>query len=116
MLRLTKNASISSLFAVLFCVVVLSFPTASLAQKVYTVTGGYVGDGGPATSASLAGPQFAAFDQAGNLYVSDYGHCRIRKVDTLGNISTAAGTGICGFSGDGGPAAKAKISFQLEWR
>lgn len=88
-----------------------SFATDVHAQRIYTVAGGYVGDGGPATSASLTSPSFAAFDQPGNLYITDFGHCRIRKVDIGGAISTLAGTGICGYSGDGGLAVNAKISF-----
>jgi sugar lactone lactonase YvrE len=83
------------------------------AQKVFTVAGGYVGDGKPATSAGLASPAFAAFDPQGNMLISDARYCRVRKVDKKGIISTIAGTGICGFSGDGGPATKAKLSGPL---
>jgi len=83
-------------------------PPAS-AQKVYTVAGGYIGDGGPATSAAIGHPWDAIFDLQGNLVLSDTRNCRIRKVDAKGRISTIAGTGICGFSGDGGRATKAKI-------
>lgn len=79
------------------------------AQKIVTVAGGYVADGGPATSAALSEPQFAAYDAQGNLYITDENNARIRKVDTLGKISTVAGNGICGFTGDGGPAAHAEI-------
>ncbi len=110
MLQLRKCASASKFPAVLLCIGMLSFSTGSLAQKVYDVAGGYVGDGGQATSSDLAYPLFAAFDQTGNLYISDDLHCRLRKVDTQGNISTLAGTGVCGYSGDGGPANHAKIS------
>jgi hypothetical protein len=72
---------------------------------------GYVGDGGPATAASLAFPQYAIFDAHDNRLISDGHNCRIRSVDKNGNISTIAGTGICGFSGDGRKALKAEINF-----
>jgi sugar lactone lactonase YvrE len=78
---------------------------------VTTVAGGYVGDGKPATSASLAYPVAVARDASGNLYISDGSHCRIRKVVPTGTIRTFAGTGICGYSGDGGPAKSATVSF-----
>jgi uncharacterized protein (TIGR03437 family) len=69
---------------------------------------GSSGDGGLATSASLD-PNGLAVDSAGNIYIADQ-NSRIRKVNTAGVISTIAGTGISGFSGDGGPATSATIS------
>ena len=77
--------------------------------KVFTVAGGYGGDTKAATKAGLQFPQFAARDTAGNVYISDYLNHRIRKVDTSGIITTLAGNGLAGFSGDGGPAKSAKI-------
>ena len=69
------------------------------------------GDGGPATQAFLNLPTGVAVDGAGNLYIADIGNQRIRKVSAAdGRISTIAGTGAAGFSGDGGPAASALIS------
>jgi sugar lactone lactonase YvrE len=73
-------------------------------------TKGYGGDGGPATIAKLNTPTGVAVDAAGNVYVADYQNGRIRKVSSDGSISTAAGTGVIGYSGDGGPAASAQIS------
>jgi uncharacterized protein (TIGR03437 family) len=67
------------------------------------------GDGGPATSASLFAPAGIALDSVGNLYIADPPVGRVRKVDTSGNISTVAGTGTVGYSGDGGPATSAQI-------
>jgi len=77
---------------------------------VSTVAGGYIGDGKPATSASLALPTGVARDSQGNIYISDTTDCRIRIINAAGTIGTYAGTGICGFSGDGGPARSATIS------
>lgn len=73
--------------------------------------GGFAGDGGPATAASLNLPEDVAVDAAGNLFIADAGNNRIRKVDPSGVISTVAGTGADGFSGDGGPAIDAMLNF-----
>ena len=88
--------------------------TALLAQVISTVSGngssGSSGDGGPATSAASSASS-VALDAAGNLYVSDGINNRIRKVTiATGIISTVAGTGAVGFSGDGGPAVSAQLS------
>jgi uncharacterized protein (TIGR03437 family) len=72
-------------------------------------TAGYAGDGGPATSASLLNPRGLASDGLGNLYICDAGNFRIRKVAPDGTISTIAGNGSSGYSGDGGPAAAATL-------
>src|ERR1051326_2331152 len=66
------------------------------------------GDGGPATSASLTAPAGVAVDNDGNVYIADPGN-RIRKITPAGIITTIAGTGTPGFSGDGGPATSASI-------
>lgn len=86
---------------------------------IRTVAGGgkVLGDGGLATQASLAHPDDMILDAAGNLYIADTVHHRIRKVDTKGIITTVAGTGVLlaneesGYSGDGGPAGEAMINF-----
>ena len=76
---------------------------------ITTVAGGGVGgDGSAATNASLSGPQGVAFDASGNLYIADWGHDRIRKVDTTGIITTVAGGGSSQ-PGDGGPATNASL-------
>lgn len=74
---------------------------------------GYGGDGGPATAARLAGNWGMAVDAFGNIYISDQGNHRIRKVSSTGIITTVAGTGTSGFSGDGGPATDAKMNAPL---
>jgi hypothetical protein len=72
---------------------------------------GPLGDGGPATSASIDWPMKLTFDKAGNLVFLDYSHYRIRKIDkTTGIITTIAGTGTYGSTGDGGPATAATIN------
>ncbi len=69
---------------------------------------GFSGDGGLATSALLNLPFVVAVDPTGNLYISDFGNNRIRKV-SIGMITTVAGNGTSGFSGDGGSAASAQL-------
>jgi len=68
---------------------------------------GYSGDGGPATDARLLHPQGLTVDGAGNLFIADLS--TIRKVSSDGIISTVAGTGRLGYSGDLGPAANAQL-------
>ncbi len=71
---------------------------------------GYSGDGGPAASARLNSPGGVAVDGSGNLFIADTGNNRVRRVSPNGIITTIAGTGVFGFSGDGGPANNAQIS------
>jgi DNA-binding beta-propeller fold protein YncE len=70
----------------------------------------YGGDGGPATSASLNMPHEIQFDAGGNMYIAERDNHVVRKVEAkTGIISTFAGTGALGFSGDGGPATRAQL-------
>jgi len=71
---------------------------------------GFAGDGGPANAAVLNHPVGLAFDSAGNLYIGDSNNHRIRKVAPNGIITTVAGNGNPGFSGDGGPATNAELN------
>jgi streptogramin lyase len=71
---------------------------------------GSTGDGGLATAAMLIAPEGVTADAAGNVYISDYVANVIRKVDKFGIISTYAGNGTAGFTGDGGPASLAEIN------
>ena len=76
-----------------------------------TGTQGYTGDGGAATAALLNEPEGIAFDLNGNLYISDSGNNVIRRISaTDGTISTVAGTGAGGYSGDGGAASAALLN------
>jgi hypothetical protein len=75
-----------------------------------TGTPGFSGDGGFATAAQLNLPSGLAADAAGNLYISEYGNHRIRKLDGAGLITTVAGTGVAGFNGDNQPATTAQLN------
>ena len=101
-----RNASSS-------CYAAFSLSTLS-AQVVTTTAGGYIGDGGPATTAGLNYPRCVVQDQAGNIYLSDAANHRIRKIAPHGIITTFAGTGIAGFSGDGGLARNAMLNYPTE--
>jgi hypothetical protein len=70
---------------------------------------GYNGDNIPAATAQLSDPEAVVIDAGGNLIIADAQNRRIRKIDLNGTITTIAGTGIEGFSGDGGPATSAML-------
>jgi sugar lactone lactonase YvrE len=95
-------------------ILVLWLGVVGMAQTIDTVAGngspGFSGDGGLATSPQLFEPVAVAFDDAGNLFIADRSNQRIRKIDTSGIITTVAGNGTRGFSGDGGLAIQAKLN------
>ena len=70
---------------------------------------GSSGDGGPATSAELNGPRGVTADLFGNVYIAEFYGQRVRKVSPGGTITTLAGNGTAGYSGDGGLAKNAKL-------
>src|SRR5215217_9446723 len=92
---------------------------AEKAATIKTVAGdggSHLGDGGPATKAAFCGTSDVTLDAEGNMYIADGGiYCSgpgghtVRKVDPDGTITTVAGTGEPGFSGDGRPATKAQL-------
>ncbi|WP_406285169.1 Ig-like domain-containing protein [Embleya sp. NBC_00896] len=85
-------------------------PDGTITTVAGTGSAGFGGDGGPATAARLSAPRGLACGPAGELYIADRENDRVRKVDAAGLITTVAGTGIGGFSGDGGPAGAARFS------
>ena len=79
-----------------------------------TGTDGYSGDGGPATEAQFDEPTGVAVDTAGNVYVADSQNHTVRRIGLGGTIETIAGTGSFGYTGDGGPATQARLTFPLD--
>lgn len=104
-----RRISSAALFA--FTALIAFCAPTVIGQTINTVAGGGVGDGAAATAANLALPVGAVVDSAGNLYIADSNNHRVRKVDTRGVISTVAGNGSQGFSGDGGAAVSASLNF-----
>ncbi|MCH8267492.1 MAG: hypothetical protein IH846_08240, partial [Acidobacteria bacterium] len=86
-------------------------PTGVLTVVAGNGIAGFSGDDGLATSASLNIPSGVGVDAVGNLYIADTVNQRIRKVSADGTITTVAGNGDSGFSGDGGPATSASLNF-----
>lgn len=84
-------------------------PDGTISRFAGTGTRGFSGDGGPAIDAELGWPNDIAFDSKGNVYIADSSNNRVRVVDASGTITTFAGTGDGGYSGDGGPATKAEL-------
>ena len=102
--------------ALLVCIAGLNAPSTFAQGIITTVAGngtrGFSGDGGPAVSAQLDIKHFTggvATDAVGNVYIADTGNHRVRKITSSGIISTVAGNGAAGFSGDGGPATGASL-------
>jgi sugar lactone lactonase YvrE len=89
----------------------ISLATSTVTTVAGNGTAGYVGDGSAATSAELYGPVSAVEDAAGNIYIADKGNSVLRRVDAAtGTISTVAGNGTSGYTGDGGGAASAELA------
>jgi uncharacterized protein (TIGR03437 family) len=97
----------------LLLALVMSCSTFGQSYTIYSVAGngtlGYTGDNGPATSAEMHDPYAVATDSAGNFYIADSGNNVIRKVAN-GVITTFAGNGTIGYSGDNGPATSAQLN------
>jgi len=100
------------IFLLFFCCSLTAY-----SQVITTIAGngvrGYEGDAGPAVAAELSSPAGVAIDAAGNLYIGDRSNSCVRKVSPSGIITTFAGTGVGGYSGDGGPATMAQLSFPM---
>src|SRR5580704_14397015 len=100
------------------CLFLALTPLLCEAQTITTVAGaniqGYLGDGGPAISASLSNPEGVVVDSAGNVYFADKGNYAVREVNVGGIINTVAGPGSLIFGapiGDGGPATSANFGW-----
>jgi RHS repeat-associated protein len=90
--------------------VVRRSPLGAITTIAGTGTPGFSGDNGPATQAQISIPRVLAVDSQGYLYIDDQTNNRIRRVSPDGIITTIAGNGIAGFSGDGGPATSAELN------
>jgi sugar lactone lactonase YvrE len=86
-------------------------PTGVIITVAGNGTNSYSGDGGAATNAGLYYPEGVAFDPFGNLFIADRNNSRIREVSPNGIITTVAGIGSAGYSGDGGAATKAQLFY-----
>ena len=87
-------------------------PTGVISTVAGRGVAGYSGDNGPATSAMLSDPRGVTVNSSGDIFISDAGNQRIRKVDhATGNITTVAGNGFVGSSGDGGAGISAEVNF-----
>src|SRR5205085_5618836 len=86
---------------------------AAVTNTISTVIGAghFAGDGGPATNAILEHPSYVALNPSGILYFVDRWNSVVRKIDNSGTITTVAGTGVDGYTGDGGPAASAELNY-----
>lgn len=84
-------------------------PSGQLTVVAGTGRQGFAGDGGPAIAAELNGPTGIAVDARGNVYIADTGNQRVRRIGPDGIVLTVCGTGIAGFSGDGGAATAARL-------
>jgi trimeric autotransporter adhesin len=113
MKNLSRNHSKAIRFLCIMLVIV-TFPIVANAQIISTIAGNgigsYGGDGGAATAGGINWPVHTAMDGSGNLYFTDYNNARVRKVNTSGVISTYAGNGSSGYSGDGGQATAASLN------
>jgi sugar lactone lactonase YvrE len=87
----------------------LLLPAAVAGARIELAAGGGTADSGPASQVSLGEPFGVALDGNGNWYVCEYKAHRITKVDPKGNATRFAGTGVAGYSGDGGPAIQAQL-------
>ncbi len=96
----------------------LAGPAQAAQGDIFTFAGtgaaAFGGDGGPATSATLRQPTAVAWLADGSVLVADYANHRIRRISPGGQITTVAGTGSAGYTGDGGPAASARLNWPLD--
>ncbi len=97
------------IFAETYRVRKVTVATGIISTIAGSTTAGYTGDGGPATAATFSAIFGVFMTHSGELYITDQGNSRIRKVNSSGIIRTVAGCGLLGFTGDGGPATAARL-------
>src|SRR5581483_4807592 len=100
----------SAFLGLLLCVKTLNAQSYTITTVAGNGTSGFSGDGRPATAAELAAPSTVSVDASGIIYIGDASNNRIRKISGAGIISSFAGTGSAGFSGDGGSATSAELN------
>lgn len=104
-----RRRGLAALGAGLCAIALVACDPGAVSNLVGDGTSGNTGDGGPAVDAKMITPASIALAPDGSYYVVDTTACVIRRVDSNKQITTVAGTGTCGFSGDGGPATSAMI-------
>lgn len=116
--RPARTAAALAVFAAGVLWALCAAPAGASSGDIATVAGdgtaGYGGDTGPATAAQLDHPSGVAVDAGGAVFVADYANNRVRRVGTDGIITTVAGTGTAGFSGDGGVATAAELNGPID--
>ena len=105
----------TSRLVLMLAALAMAAPARAVRYRIDTFAGGgttALGDGLPATSATLDAPTGLARDVRGNVYIADHNHARVRRVrgSRVRRIATFAGTGQAGFGGDGGPATAAELT------
>ena len=96
------------------CVRKVDASTGRIGTIAGTGTAAFSGDGGPASIAELQKPAGIVVDSVGNIYIADFSNFRIRKVNTMGVISTIAGTSIAGYNGDGANATSTQLNYPCD--
>jgi hypothetical protein len=110
--QLTVADAVGATVTGTFTLTINATPPGGILTIAGTGSSSYGGDGGPANQASLYHPESVAVDASGNVFIADYFNNRIREiVKATGNIITVAGTGVASYSGDGGPATSAQLSY-----
>jgi hypothetical protein len=109
-IRVLVASAVAALATLAWAAPALAASSDVITTAAGTATAGYTGDSGPATAAELSGPEDVAPLPSGGYLIADTLNNVVRKVDPSGDISTVAGTGTSGYTGDSGPATAAELS------